>query len=52
MSEREAVRFRQQAEEARQFAEESVSPLDKEAWFKVASEWAKLAESASAKCGK
>jgi hypothetical protein len=46
MSEAEAARFRQQAEECRQQAEKAISPLDKEAWLRVAGEWIKLAQSA------
>jgi hypothetical protein len=42
----DAARFRKQAEEARQYAEKAISPLDKEAWLRVAGEWIKLAESA------
>lgn len=41
----EADRFRKQAEEARLQAEKAISPLDKEAWLKVAGEWIKLAQS-------
>jgi hypothetical protein len=52
MSESDAVRYRKQAEEARQFAEKAISTLDKEAWLKVAGEWIKLAESASARGSK
>jgi hypothetical protein len=46
MSEDEAARFRQQAEECRQQAEKAISPLDKEAWLRTAGEWTKLAQSA------
>lgn len=41
----DADRFRKQAEEARQQAEKSISPVDKEAWLRVAVEWLKLAQS-------
>ena len=41
----DADRFRKQAEEARQQAEKAISPLDKEAWLRVAVEWLKLAQS-------
>ena len=41
----EAARFRKQAEEAGQHAARVISPLDKEAWLRVAEEWLKLAES-------
>jgi hypothetical protein len=44
MSEQDAIRFRKQAEEARQHAERAISLLDKEAWLRVAGEWIKLAE--------
>ena len=37
----DAGRFRKRAEEARQEAEKSISPLDKEAWLRVAVEWLK-----------
>ena len=43
-SEQDAMRFRKQAEEARQHAEKAIHVLDKEAWLKVAGEWIKLAE--------
>jgi hypothetical protein len=42
----DTARFRKQAEEAREQAAKSVSPLDKEAWLRVAEEWLKLATSA------
>jgi len=32
----EAARFRKQAEEAREYAAKAISPLDKEAWLRVA----------------
>ena len=41
-----ADRFRKQAEEARQQTEKAVSPLDKEAWLRLAGDWIKLAQSA------
>jgi hypothetical protein len=41
----EADRFRKQADEAREQAAKSVSPLDKGAWLRVAEEWLKLAVS-------
>jgi hypothetical protein len=41
----DAARFRKQAEEARVHAARVASPLDKEAWLRVAEEWLKLAES-------
>jgi hypothetical protein len=42
----DAARFRKQAEEAREHASRAHSPLDKEAWLRVAEEWIKLAQSA------
>ena len=36
--------FRRQADESRQQAEKAISPLDKEAWLRVAEEWLKLAQ--------
>jgi hypothetical protein len=45
MSNDEVDRFRAEAEEARRQAEKAISPLDKEAWLKVAGEWIKLAQS-------
>ena len=44
MSDQEIARFRAQAEECRQQAEKAISPLDKEAWLRVAGEWIKLAQ--------
>ena len=46
MSDHEATRFRRQAEDCRQQAAKAVSPLDREAWLRVAEEWLKLAVSA------
>jgi hypothetical protein len=42
----EAVRFRKQAEDARGQAAKAISPLDKEAWLRIAEEWLSLASSA------
>jgi hypothetical protein len=39
MSEEEAARFRKQADECREQAAKAISPLDKEAWLRVAGEW-------------
>jgi hypothetical protein len=39
----DAARFRKQAEECREQAARALSPLDKEAWLRVAEEWLKLA---------
>ncbi|MEA2914148.1 MAG: hypothetical protein QOJ15_6229 [Bradyrhizobium sp.] len=43
MSDDDADRFRKQAEDCREQAAKAVSPLDKEAWLRVAEEWLKLA---------
>jgi hypothetical protein len=45
MSDDDAARFRKQADECREQAAKAVSPLDKEAWLRVAEEWIKLAMS-------
>ena len=42
----EAAKFRKQAEECREQAAKAISPVDKEAWLRVAGEWLKLAVSA------
>jgi hypothetical protein len=42
----DAARFRKQTEEAREHAARVASPLDKEAWLRIAEEWLKLSESA------
>jgi hypothetical protein len=39
----DADRFREQAKECTEQAAKVVSPLDKEAWLRVAQEWLKLA---------
>jgi hypothetical protein len=44
MSDNDPARFRKQAEECREQAAKAVSPLDKEAWLRVAEEWLKLAQ--------
>jgi hypothetical protein len=45
MPEDDADRFRKQAGECREQAAKAVSPLDKEAWLRVAEDWIKLAMS-------
>ena len=40
----ETERYRQNAEECRRKAATVLSPLDKEAWLKLAEEWLALAE--------
>lgn len=42
----EVARFRHEAEETRKLAEKAISPLDKEAWLRIAAEWNKLAHEA------
>jgi hypothetical protein len=39
-------RYRKQAEECREQAIKAISPLDKEAWLRLAEEWLMLASSA------
>jgi hypothetical protein len=51
MSEDDAGRFRQQAEDCRQQAAKAASQLDKEAWLRVAEEWIKLAMSVEKRAG-
>jgi hypothetical protein len=46
MTETDAERFRQEADECRNLAERSASQLDKEAWLRLAGDWIKLAENA------
>ena len=46
MSEDDAAKFRKQADECGVQAAKAFSPLDKEAWLRVAEEWIKLAMSA------
>jgi hypothetical protein len=51
MSSDDADRYRKQAEECRQQARKAVSPLDKEAWLRVAEEWLNLAQSTEETAG-
>ncbi|GLR87997.1 hypothetical protein [Bradyrhizobium iriomotense] len=44
MTELDAEWFRKEAEECRQQAGKTVDPIDREAWLKLAADWAKLAE--------
>ena len=39
----EAEQYRKRAEECRQMASKVISPLDKEAWLKLAEDWLRLA---------
>lgn len=49
MTATEADEFLKQAEEYRQLAERTISPLDKEAWLRLADEWTRLAREAEAR---
>jgi hypothetical protein len=42
----DADRFREMADECREQAARSLSPLDKERWLKLAGDWIKMAEEA------
>jgi hypothetical protein len=46
MSDQDVARFRAQADECRQLAEQAINALDKEAWLRLAGEWVKLAQEA------
>jgi hypothetical protein len=46
MSETDAERFRQEAEECRTLAAIAKTAPDKEAWLRLAADWIKLAENA------
>ncbi|MCK1445864.1 hypothetical protein IVB34_22065 [Bradyrhizobium sp. 2] len=48
MSEKEADHYRFEAEECRRLAEKAIKQWDKEAWLRLAADWLKLAEGASA----
>jgi hypothetical protein len=39
-------RYRREAEECRRNAESAIRAIDREAWFRLAADWAKLAEGA------
>jgi hypothetical protein len=49
MSDDHAAGFRKQAEECREEAAKAVSPIDKEAWHRLAEEWLKMASSVDAR---
>ena len=42
----DANKYRREAEECRRNAESAFSPIDREAWLRLAADWAKLAEGA------
>jgi hypothetical protein len=46
MTENDVQRFRGEAKECRRLAERANSPIDKEAWLRLAEDWIKLAEEA------
>jgi hypothetical protein len=46
-----ADRYRREAEECRQNAEHAIRPIDREAWLRLAADWAKLAEAAELRPG-
>jgi hypothetical protein len=39
-------RYRREAEECQRNAESALRPIDREAWLRIAADWAKLAEGA------
>jgi hypothetical protein len=43
MSDQEDPRFREYAAECRRLADQADNPLDKEAWLRLAEDWAMLA---------
>jgi hypothetical protein len=45
-SETAANRYRREAEECRRNAEKAMRPVDREAWLRLAADWAKLAAGA------
>jgi hypothetical protein len=44
MTENDVQRFRSEAKECRRLAEQATSPIDKQAWLRLAEDWIKLAE--------
>ena len=42
----DASKYRREAEECRRNAERASRPIDREAWLRLAADWAKLAEGA------
>ena len=51
MSKTDAERFRKQADECRQQAEQAKNPNDKERWLALAGEWIKMAQEAEKRSG-
>ena len=52
MFEIDADKFRKKADEAREQASKAISPLDQEAWLRIAEEWLKLAQNAEMRAKK
>jgi hypothetical protein len=46
------ARYRRQAEECRQQAEKSLSPLDKDAWLQLAADWLRMVRMAEQREGR
>jgi hypothetical protein len=44
MSDRDIARFRAQANECCQLAQQAINPIDKETWLRLAGDWIKLAQ--------
>jgi len=49
MAEHDAIRFRQQAQEALEHAQSATSSVDIKAWLLVAEDWLKLAQAVEAR---
>lgn len=49
MAEHDAIRFRQQAQEALEHAQSTTNPVDIKAWLLVAEDWLKLAQAVDAR---
>jgi len=47
----DAEKYRREAEECRHRAAQAFSPLDKEAWLKLAADWLALAQMADQRSG-
>ena len=46
MLETAVEKYRREAEECRQYAERALRPADKDAWLRLAADWARLADGA------
>jgi hypothetical protein len=49
MPEEDITRYRSFADECRLQAEETVNPIDKDAWLRLASDWTKMVQAAEAR---